>query len=81
MIMDLNIFSLKGSIYHGEIISLNVPTVAGEITVLAGHRPLISILKKGLLRIVDNQGGQKEFKLNGGFLEVQNGHRVSLIID
>ncbi len=77
--MKLKIFNLKGVAYEGEIISLNAKTMSGEITVLDHHRPLITILKKGELKIVSKTGERKNIPARGGFLEVRPGGEASVI--
>lgn len=53
-----------------DIVQITVPTTDGEITVLAGHVPLISSLKPGVLD-VRRADGQNEFiSISGGFIEV-----------
>lgn len=77
--MKLKVITLKGIAYEGEIKSLNAKTVAGEITVLDNHRPLVSILKKGELKIVTKAGQKETIKADSGFLEVRPGNEASVI--
>lgn len=78
--MKLSVFTLKGIAYEGEIISLNAKTASGEITVLDHHRPLISILAKGELKIVGPKGEQTTIPAPSGFLEVRPGNEASVIL-
>ena len=78
--MQLSVFTLKGLAYKGEIISLNAKTASGEITVLEHHRPLVTILKKGELKIVAKDGSKQTIPADSGFLEVRPGGEVSEII-
>ena len=79
--MQLNIFSLKGIDYQGEIKSLTAKTLAGEITILNHHRPLISILKSGSLRIIDLAGIKNDIQVTSGFLEVSPDNTVNILLD
>jgi len=78
--MKLKIYTLKGIEYDGEVASLNVKTASGEITVMDNHRPLMTILKKGELKIVGKDGVKKEIAADRGFLEVRPGSEVSVIL-
>jgi len=78
--MKLQVFNLKGVAYDGEVISLNAKTASGEITVLEHHRPLITILKKGELRIVTKDGSKQTIPADSGFLEVRQGGEASVIV-
>lgn len=80
--MNVSIRSLaKGMLFEGEALSVNAKTVAGEITVLNNHRPLMSILNKGSL-VVENTRGEKEsFHTDSGFLEVSASNTVMALLD
>lgn len=74
-------------IYEGEITQVTVPTQDGEITVMANHTPIVSLLAPGELRIkkpFESAEGRDEehvvpMAVSFGFLEVrQNGDVVAL---
>lgn len=66
-----------GQEFAAEITQVSLPTVDGEITVLAHHEPLVSLLVPGELRIVTN-GEVRPYAIAGGVLEVQNNRAVVL---
>ena len=78
--MKLNIISLKGLEFDGEITSLNLKTTSGEITVLNNHRPLITQLNKGSALVIKENGDKLNFDINSGFLEVSDGNQANLLI-
>ena len=51
--------------------SLNCKTAMGEITVLDNHRPLITMLKKGKMKVVDHKNKEHVIETVSGFLEVK----------
>ena len=77
--MHLNIISLKGVEFEGEIISLNLKTAAGEITVLDKHRPLMTALMPGKANIIKKDGEKTTLNIMSGFLEV-NSSEVNLLL-
>ncbi len=79
--MHLSVYSLKKVLYEGEAESINCKTASGEITVLNHHRPLISELKSGVLKILDESGKEHYFNLNSGFLEVSAANQARLLVD
>ena len=79
--MKLNITSLKGKEFEGEITSLNIKTTSGEITILNNHRPLVTVLEKGLARVTDVKGIKTDFPVNSGFLEVSPENVINVLID
>jgi len=79
--MLLTVYSLKGIEFNGEATSLNVKTEAGEITVLNGHRPLISALRPGALKITKLDGMMEEINISSGFLEMSPNNRLDILLD
>lgn len=65
---------------NSEVKQVSIPTVDGEITVLPNHIPLISILKPGELRIVDNAGSHA-IAVSGGFVEIRNNNDLVVLAD
>lgn len=69
--MHLIIAKVNEVLFEGGAHSLTAPGGAGEMTVLAGHEPLITTLKKGDLRVHLAPGDEpKIFAVDGGVLEV-----------
>ncbi|MFA6006645.1 MAG: F0F1 ATP synthase subunit epsilon [Candidatus Paceibacterota bacterium] len=79
--MKLGIYSLKKILFQGEAKELNCKTTSGEITVLDHHRPLITMLAKGKLKVIDHKDKQHEFEVVSGFLEVQPGNSARVIVE
>ncbi|OAL31144.1 hypothetical protein AYO20_08379 [Fonsecaea nubica] len=50
---------------------VNIPAESGEMGILAQHVPSIEQLKPGLVEIIEESGGSKQFFLSGGFAVVQ----------
>ena len=57
-------------LFSGDVISVIVPSVEGEMTVLAGHAPLVATLKAGIVFVQTTDSNGKEFFINGGLVEV-----------
>jgi F-type H+-transporting ATPase subunit epsilon len=79
--MKLRVYSLKEVLFEGEAKALNLKTEIGEITILDHHRPLITVLKEGPVKITLVGGEEKFLKSAGGFLEVKPGNEVSVLIN
>ena len=70
--MHLVIAKIDETLYDGEVHSLTAPGMAGEMTVLGHHEPLITTLKPGTLRVHVAAGDEpKVFDITGGVLEVR----------
>ncbi|USZ15371.1 F0F1 ATP synthase subunit epsilon [Moraxella sp. FZLJ2107] len=66
------VVSAREELYSGEITMLIANGHSGEIGVLAGHTPLITLLKPGAMRMKLADGTSEEvIYVSGGVLEVQ----------
>ena len=57
-------------LFSGDVVSVIIPSVEGEMTVLAGHAPLVATLKAGIVFVQTTDQNGKEFFVNGGLVEV-----------
>jgi F-type H+-transporting ATPase subunit epsilon len=57
-------------LFSGDVVSIIIPSVEGEMTVLAGHAPLVATLKAGIVFVQTTESNGKEFFVNGGLVEV-----------
>jgi F-type H+-transporting ATPase subunit epsilon len=78
-LLKLTITRVDGPVFDGEVISVAVPGVAGDMQLLAGHEALISPLRSGELRFKKSDGNIEAFALDSGTLEVSHNHATILI--
>jgi F-type H+-transporting ATPase subunit epsilon len=57
-------------LFSGQVESVIVPSVEGEMTVLAGHAPVVANLKPGIVLAQTDAGNGKEFFVGGGIVEI-----------
>jgi len=89
----LVIASVGETRFDGPALSATIPTMGGEITVLAHHEPLVATLKKGTITVrppaqagehaASSDGapvsGGKEFPIENGVLEISGNRAVVLL--
>ncbi|ESZ91280.1 putative ATP synthase delta chain, mitochondrial precursor [Sclerotinia borealis F-4128] len=61
-----------------DVVQVNIPAESGEMGILANHAPSIEQLKPGLVEIIEESGGSKQFFLSGGFAVVQPNSSLSI---
>ena len=66
----LAITDIASTVFEGNAVSVTCPGSAGELTILAGHMPLVTTLKPGTIRVKDASGEEHEFPATEGILEV-----------
>ena len=70
--MHVVIAQVSEVFFDGEAESMTVPGAEGEMTILGEHMPLITILKEGTITVRAATGEAREFKIQGGVLEVRH---------
>ena len=64
-----DLVSPEALLFSGEVNQVDVPGAEGDFGVLAGHAPLVSTLRPGVL-VIFGDGGPRRIVVNGGFAEV-----------
>jgi F-type H+-transporting ATPase subunit epsilon len=67
--LTVSVISPEAVLYEGTTDSLVAPAFDGEVGILTGHAPMMTLLGKGVLRLGGSGGGQR-FNVDGGFLQV-----------
>jgi F-type H+-transporting ATPase subunit epsilon len=67
--MNVEIITPDKQLYQGVATAVVVPGSDGLLGILDNHAPLISSLKKGVVKVSTPQGEQS-FDVNGGVVEV-----------
>ena len=80
-LLTLDIVTQERRLLTTEALQVTAETDEGEITILAGHVPLLTHLKEGLLRFIDDKGEEEVVAIFGGFLEVDSEGKVSVLAD
>ena len=71
--MKLEILTPDRVVFTGENITLvQLPGIDGSFEIMNDHAPLISVLKKGEIKVLTKDGGPQFFSINGGVIEVLN---------
>jgi F-type H+-transporting ATPase subunit epsilon len=70
--LNVAVVSVDQKIWSGEAKSLIAKTTEGEIGILAGHEPVLSLLVDGVVRVEALDGTKIEVNISGGFLAVDS---------
>ncbi|HEX8182220.1 MAG TPA: ATP synthase F1 subunit epsilon [Candidatus Saccharimonadales bacterium] len=75
--------SLSGIQFDDDVYEVLLPTMEGEIGVLAKHMPLVSVAKTGVIAVRrearDPDDAREYFATNGGVIEVEGGELRVLV--
>lgn len=78
--LQCDVVSVKESIFSGTIKMLIAKGVGGELGIMPGHTPLITLLQPGPVRVQREDGSEEIIYVSGGVLEVQP-HVITLLAD
>jgi len=69
MALKVSVISPERLLFEGDVDSVVAPAYDGEVGILPGHAPMMTLLGKGTLRLgAEGRGGR--FQVEGGFLQV-----------
>jgi F-type H+-transporting ATPase subunit epsilon len=78
--MHLDIVSAERAIFSGPVELVVASGELGELGIVAGHAPLLTVLKPGEIRVTQMGGEVEIYYVSGGILEVQP-NCVSVLAD
>lgn len=70
-VYHLHVVSVEKKIFTGLVKKIQVTGIEGELGILPGHAPLLTLIKPGMVRIIKDCGEEDIIYLSGGILEVQ----------
>ena len=76
--MQVDVVSPEKLLFSSEAISVEIPGADGDMTAMANHAPLITTLRPGILRVVQEKD-TSEYVVTGGFAEL--GETVSILAE
>lgn len=79
--LEVTIASPERKLFSGSSVQLSCWTPQGQITVLPHHAPLVSVLAVGEIVLKDTDGGFRYFQIDGGFIEITLGGKVTVLAD
>ena len=68
-LMTVSVISPERVLYEGSARSVTAPAHDGEVGILSGHAPLMTLLGEGMLRL-GTESGEVRFEVKRGFLQV-----------
>ena len=77
--MTLEILTPEKKIFSGEVYGVQLPGIAGSFEVLEKHAPLVSALKAGKLKILNDKTSTAHYNIQSGFVEVINNTTTVLV--
>jgi F-type H+-transporting ATPase subunit epsilon len=78
--MNLEILTPEKKLFSDEVYGVQLPGVSGSFEVLDKHAPLVSALKSGRIKVLNDRSQASYFDIKSGFVEVFN-NRVTVLVE
>lgn len=79
--LEVDLVAADGKVWSGAARQVSAPAADGDIGILAGHTPILSVLRPGAVRVVPLDGGRAlSWHVDGGFLSVDS-DQVTVVVD
>ena len=78
--LHVELVSADRTVWSGGATQVSARTVEGDLGVLRGHTPLLSLLSPSLVEIAPASGAKVYASVDGGFISVAN-DRVSILAE
>lgn len=69
--MNVRIIKPDSTLYEGAAKLVQLPGTNGLFELMENHAPIISALKKGVVRLVIKEGEEQKFDIRGGVIKGQ----------
>lgn len=70
--MILEVITPEKSVYKGEVVLVQLPGAMGSFEIMYNHAPIIAILEKGRLKVIDQERNKFYIDIESGVVEVKN---------
>ena len=78
--LSLEVLTPSGSIFNGPVQSVTVPGEEGEFGVLSQHVALTTLLKAGVIDIIQENGKKQSIVVKWGVVQIAN-NVVTVLVD
>lgn len=76
------IISCNNILFNNKIYMITLPTLSGEIAIMKDHEIILSMLKAGVIKILDSKENIiQEFKIQSGFAQINQEKELIILID
>ena len=76
--MRLEILTPEKTLFDNDVLSVQVPGKSGRFEMLNNHMPIVSSLKKGVIKITQTDNKKQEVEIISGVIEMKNNKIIIL---
>jgi F-type H+-transporting ATPase subunit epsilon len=78
--LHLEILTPERKLFSDEVYGVQLPGVSGSFEILDKHAPLVSALKSGRIKVLNDKTHTSFFEIRSGFVEVIS-NRITVLVE
>jgi F-type H+-transporting ATPase subunit epsilon len=78
--LNVDLVAADRKVWSGVAREVSAPSADGQIGILAGHTPLLAVLRPGTVKVSTAEGVAVEARVTGGFVSV-DADLVTIVVD
>jgi F-type H+-transporting ATPase subunit epsilon len=78
--LHLEILTPERKLFSDEVYGVQLPGVSGSFEILDRHAPLVSALKSGSIKVLNDKSHTTFFEIRSGFVEVIS-NRITVLVE
>jgi F-type H+-transporting ATPase subunit epsilon len=78
--LNVDLVAADRKVWSGAAREVSAPSADGQIGILAGHTPLLAVLRPGTVKVSTAEGVAVEARVTGGFVSV-DADLVTIVVD
>jgi len=78
--MFLEIITPDKKVFEGQVKLIQLPGKKGAFEILKNHAPILSTLEKGRIKVVEENGTEKFFDVDGGVIE-NKANKIIILVE
>jgi F-type H+-transporting ATPase subunit epsilon len=78
--MFLEIITPDKKVFEGQVKLIQLPGKKGAFEILKNHAPILSTLEKGRIKVVEENGTEKFFDIDGGVIE-NKANKIIILVE
>lgn len=79
--LEVDIVDADGKVWSGAARQVSAPAADGQIGILPGHTPVLTVLRPGEVRLTEHAGEPaRRWAVDGGFMSVDS-DQVTIVVD
>ncbi len=78
--MEVKVIDPQRTFYDGQVSFIEFNTTEGILGIYPRHIPMTAVIEPGVLKLVDEEGNEKDAALHSGFVEIL-GDRITILAE